>query len=148
MAQMIEINLRPDNKTLRQFGGIALLGFGFVAAIAWYEKLVFSFGLGDARPIVAGVFAGVAVYSAFFALVWPKAILPVYLGLTILTYPIGFVLSHVIMGSLFFLIISPIGIVFRIMGKDLLDLEWDPEAESYWLDCAPPRSKESYFRQF
>ena len=50
MSKMIEINLNPDAGTLRQFGFIALVGFGFVAAIAWFEVLVFSFGLGAARP--------------------------------------------------------------------------------------------------
>jgi hypothetical protein len=148
MAQMIEINLKPDAKTLRQFGLIALVGFGFVALIAWKEWLIFAGGLGSARSIVAGVFVGLAGYSALFALIWPKAVLPVYLGLTILSYPIGFVLSHVIMGTLFFLIISPTGIVMKLMGKDPLERKWDPDAESYWLDCAPPRPKEDYFKQF
>ena len=148
MAKMIELNLRPDDRTLRQFGFIALVGFGIVAALAWNEKLIFSMGLGEARPIVAGVFAGLGAYSLVLGLIWPKAVLPVYLGLTIIAYPIGFVLSHVIMGTLFFLIITPTGIMFRILGKDPLDRKWDPDAESYWIDSAPPRPKESYFRQF
>ena len=97
---------------------------------------------------MTGVFAGLGLYSALLGLIWPKAVLPVYIGLTILAYPIGFVLSHVIMGTLWFLIISPIGIAFKILGKDPLERKWDPDAETYWLDCAPPRPKESYFKQF
>jgi hypothetical protein len=148
MAKMIEINLNPDAKTLRQFGWIALVGFGFVAAIAWYEKLVFAFGLGEARQAVAGTFAALALYSGFFSLVWPKANRPVYLALTIVSYPIGFVLSHVIMGSLFFLLITPVGIAFRLLGRDPMERQWDPDTESYFNDCAAPRPKESYFKQF
>jgi hypothetical protein len=148
MARMIEINLNPDDKTLRQFGWIALVGFGFVAAIAWFEKLIFAFGLGDARQAVAGAFACLALYSVFFSLVWPKANLPIYVALTIVSYPIGFVLSYVIMGSLFFLLISPAGIIFRLMGRDSMERKWDPAAESYWSDCAAPRPKEGYFKQF
>lgn len=148
MAQIIEINLNPDARTLRQFGWIALAGFGFVAAIAWYEKLIFAFGLGAARQTVAGVFACLALYSAFFSLVWPKANRPVYVALTIVSYPIGFVLSHLIMGSLFFLLITPVGLFFRLIGRDSLERKWDPAAQSYWHDCPAPRPKESYFKQF
>ena len=49
MSKMIEINLSPDEKTLRQFGWIALGGFGFLAVIAWFEVLIFAFGYGLAR---------------------------------------------------------------------------------------------------
>jgi len=148
MAQMIEINLNPDDDVLRKFGGIALVGFGFIAAIAWYEKLIFAFGLGDARVAVAGTFACLALYSAFFSLAWPRANKPVYIALTIVSYPIGFVLSHLIMGSLFYLLITPVGIAFRVIGRDPMERRWDPDAESYWIDSAAPRPKEGYFKQF
>ena len=148
MAKMIEMNLRPDAKTLRQFGFIAVAGFGFVAAIAHYEVLIFAAGLGGAKPYVVNTFAGLAAYSGVFGLIFPKAVLPVYLGLTVATYPIGFVLSHVIMGALFYGLITPVGIFMKIIGRDPLERKLDPDAESYWHDCRPERGKESYFRQY
>lgn len=148
MAQMIEINLRPDVSTLRQFGFIAVVGFGFVAAIAHFEVLVFAMGLGAAKPWIVNGFVGLAAYSGVCSLIFPKANLPIYVGLTIASYPIGFVLSHVIMGTLFFLVITPIGVVMRLAGRDPLDRKMDPDAESYWRDCRPAREKSSYFRQF
>jgi len=148
MSQMIELNLRPDARTLRQFGVIALFGFGFIALIAWHELLIFSFGLGDAREIVAGVFGGLAIVSAFFSAVYPKANLPIYLGLTLLSYPIGFVLSYVIMGFLFYGLITPLGLFFKLTGRDSMHRRFDPEASTYWTDPRPRRGKESYFRQF
>lgn len=148
MSSMIEINWRPDDRTLRQFGFIALFGFGFLAAIAWWELFVFSAGLGVARPIVAGVFAGMAALSALFSLVAPRANLPIYLGLTVLSYPIGFVLSHVIMGLLFYALITPVGLFFRLTGFDPLHRSIDRAARTYWVDARPRRAKSSYFRQF
>jgi hypothetical protein len=148
MAQMIEINLRPDPKTLRQFGFIAVFGFGFVAAIAQYDLLIFAAGLGAAKPYVVNTFVGLAAYSGVFSLIFPKANLPVYLGLTIVTYPIGFVLGYLIMGFLFFGMITPVGIVMRIIGRDALDRKIDKGAVSYWTDSRAARPKESYFRQF
>ena len=148
MAQMIEMNLRPDVRTLRQFGYIAVAGFGFLAAIAWYEVLIFSFGLGAARQPLAAGFAAVALLSGLFSLVYPKANLPIYLGITIATYPIGFVLSYVIMATLFYLIIAPIGLLLRLFGGDPMERRMLPNATSYWQDAPPARPRESYFKQF
>ncbi len=148
MAQMIEINLRPDAKTLRHFGLIAIIGFGAVAAFAHYEILIFAMGLGVARPWVVNSFGGLALYSGLFALIYPKANLPVYVGLTVVTYPIGFVLSYVILGALFFGLITPTGLVMRLLRRDPLERTFDPNASTYWKDCRPPRDKSSYFRQF
>lgn len=148
MSKMIEIDWQPDDRTLRQFGVIALFGFSFLAAIAWSEVFVFSFGLGDMRPYVAGVFATLAGLSSLFSLIAPRANLPIYLGLTILSYPIGFVLSHLILGFLFFVMITPIGLFFRLTGYDPLHRRFEPEATTYWTDPRPRRAKESFFRQF
>jgi hypothetical protein len=148
MSKMIEIDWRPDDRTLRQFGVIALVGFAFLAVLAWWELLIFSFGLGDARPIVAASFATLAGICALFSMVAPRANLPIYLGLTIISYPIGFVLSYVIMGFLFFVMITPVGLFFRLTRVDPLQRRFDPNATSYWVDPRPRRGKESYFRQF
>lgn len=148
MANVIEINWKPDDRTLRQFGFIALVGFGFVAAIAWFEVLVFSFGLGAAREPVAIVFGALAGVSALFSLVYPRANLPIYVGITIATYPIGFVLSYVLMGTLFYLIIAPVGLVLRLFGKDPLERKILPGAETYWVDSPAARPADSYFKQF
>jgi len=58
------------------------------------------------------------------------------------------VLSYVIMGTLFYLIITPVGLVMRLIGHDPLNRRFEPDAESYWSDARPPRPQESYFKQF
>ncbi len=148
MAQMIDIDLRPGEATLRSFGFIAVAGFGLLAALAWFEALVFAFGLGSLRVPLAMGFAIVAGLCGLFSLVFPRANLPVYLLITIVTYPIGFVLSHVILVTLFYVIISPIGLLLRAFGTDPMQRRILPEASSYWEDAPPPRSRSSYFKQF
>ena len=148
MSNMVEINWRPDEKTLRQFGWIAFFGFGFLALIAWKELFIFAFGLGAARETVATVFAGLAALSLVFSVIFPKANLPIYLGLTMLSFPIGFVLSYLIMGFLFFGLITPLGLFFKLTGRDPMHRKFDREATTYWTDPRPRRGKESYFRQF
>ncbi len=148
MSRMIEINLKPDVRTLRQFGFIALAGFALLAVIAWYEALVFSFGLGTARPYVAGGFVVVGVLSLLLSLIYPRANLGLYLGLTVIAYPIGFVLSYVVMGTLFFLVITPMGLVMRLFGRDPMERRMLHDAESYWVEARTQRPSQSYFKQF
>lgn len=148
MAQMIEMNLRPDERTCRQFGWIALGGFGLLALLAWQGWLVFARLPEGARAPVAFALAGLAVVSAFFSLVFPKANLPLYVGLTIVAFPIGFVLSYVIMATLFYVVIAPIGFALRLFGHDPMDRRFLPAAKTYWLDARPERPRESYFKQF
>ena len=148
MSRLVELNFNPDTKTLRQFGVIAFVGFGIIALLAYYEKLIFSFGLGDARMPVVASFAALGSLGLLLSLVAPRANRLLYVGLSLLAFPIGFVLSYVIMGTLYFLIIGPIAVAFRLYGRDSMHRAYDPNAPSYWSTARPPRDKESYFHQY
>ena len=148
MSQMVELNLRPDARTLRQFGWIALGGFGLLALLAWNGWLAFAYLGEESRASVALALAALAAVSGLFSLVFPKANLPIYLGLTIAAFPIGFVLSYVIMGTLFYVVIAPIGLLMRLFGHDPMDRRFRPDAKSYWVDARPQRPRDSYFKQF
>ena len=148
MSRLVELNLDPDRKTLRQFGVIAFVGFGLLAVLAYYEKLIFAFGLGTARLTVVGILMGIGTLALLFSLVLPKANRWLYVALSILAFPIGLVLSYVIMGTLYFLIIGPIAISFRLFGRDSMRRRYDEDAASYWTKASPPRDKESYFHQY
>ena len=145
---MIEIDFRPDEKTLRQFGWIALGGFGLLAALSWFELLVFSFGLGEARLPVTVAFAAIGCMAALFSLVAPKANRPIYVTLAVIALPIGFVLSYVIMGTIFYLLITPVGLVFLLTRRDSLRRSFPSRSESCWVDAPPAKQRERYFRQF
>lgn len=148
MSQMVELNLRPDARTLRQFGWIALGGFGLLALLAWNGWLAFAYLGEESRASVALALAALAAVSGLFSAVFPKANLPIYLGLTIAAFPIGFVLSYVIMGTLFYVVIAPIGLLMRLFGHDPMDRRFRPDAKSYWVDARPQRPRDSYFKQF
>jgi hypothetical protein len=148
MSKLVEINFNPDTRTLRQFGVVAFVGFGVLAALAYYEKLVFAAGLGNARMPLVLTFAAVGTIALIFSLLAPKANRFLYVGLTLLAFPIGFVLSYVIMGTLFFLVIGPIAVLFRLFGRDPMHRDYDQDAPTYWQAAKPPRDKDSYFHQY
>jgi uncharacterized membrane protein YciS (DUF1049 family) len=148
MARIVELNFDPDERTLRQFGFIALFGFSVLALLAFFERAIFAFGLGQARPAVALTLGILSVCALAFSLLWPRGNWPLYVGLSVVTFPIGFVLSYVILAILFFLVIAPIGALLRVLGRDPLARGYDPSALSYFQKCRPARPKAHYFRQF
>ena len=148
MSRLVEIDLNPNAKTLKQFGLIAFAGFGLLAALAYFEKLVFAFGLGDMRVAVAAVLASLGILALVFSIVAPRANRLIYVGFSLLAFPIGFVLSYLIMGFLFFFVIGPVAVGLRLFGRDPLHRAPDPDAASYWSKAHSPRDKESYFHQY
>ena len=53
---------------------------------------------------------------------------------------LGKIISPIIMGIIFYLVVTPIGLLMRILGKDLLKLKFNNE-KSYWIEKNDPKSK-------
>ena len=53
---------------------------------------------------------------------------------------LGRIVSPVIMGIIFFLVVTPTGLIMRIIGKDLLNLKFNKD-KSYWIEKTGPKSK-------
>lgn len=51
---------------------------------------------------------------------------------------LGKVVSPIALGILFYGILTPIGVLMRLAGKDPLRLKFDPDADSYWISRDPP----------
>ena len=147
-TKLLELNLRPDERTLKQFGFIALFGFGLLAACAFYETWMFAFGLGQARTAVALALAILGVLAALASLIRPSANRLIYIGISVLAYPVGLVVSYVVLALLFFGIFAPTGALLRLLGKDPMQRTFERAQDSYWTPSRPRRSKASYFRMF
>ena len=53
---------------------------------------------------------------------------------------LGKIISPIVMGIIFFLIVTPISIIMKIFGKDLLNLKYNNQ-KSYWVEKTGPKSK-------
>ncbi len=53
---------------------------------------------------------------------------------------LGKVVSPIIMGLIFFLVVTPIGLIMRLLGKDLLNLKYNKN-KTYWIEKNGPKSK-------
>ena len=72
----------------------------------------------------------------------------VYRGWMRAFYPIGWTVSHLLLGVIFFLILTPIGLLMRLFGRAPFARELDPEVQSHWMEHDPRKDTERYFKQF
>jgi hypothetical protein len=109
--------------------------FGIVFAVV--------FGIVGLLPMFSGgdVLGWALMAAALFltaALVLPSVLAP----LNRLWLRLGLVLHKVVnpimLGIMFFLVVTPIGLVMRALGKDPLRLRFEKSADSYWIPRTPP----------
>jgi len=72
----------------------------------------------------------------------------IYLVLVTLTLPIGLVISLTIMALFYFGVMTPLGLLFRIMGRDAMCRRLDAKAKTYWVPHESSSTAERYFQQF
>ena len=53
---------------------------------------------------------------------------------------LGRIISPIIMGIIFFLVVTPIGLIMRLLRKDVLNLKYN-NSQSYWIEKKGPKSK-------
>lgn len=135
--KLIRLNTDPSPKDLRLFAVLWLLFVGCAGFLAWRRGAV---GLAAALWVAAG---GIGALG----LAWPRAVRGVYLGAVLVAFPIGFVVSHLILGGVYFLVITPVGLCARLCGYDPLERRFDRARKSYWRVREPGRPPASYFRQ-
>jgi hypothetical protein len=96
-------------------------------------------------------YAVIGVGVLFFVLgmwapVWLKAFYRAWMGLAAV---LGFFTSRLILSVLFYLVVTPIGLTMRLLGKDLLNQRWDRKTSTYWIKREKtPFDKERYEKQF
>ncbi|UCD74763.1 MAG: hypothetical protein JSV91_13365 [Phycisphaerales bacterium] len=136
---LIEINRTPSRRELNWFGLIFALFFGIVGGLIYWRFKAPATAM--AMWIAAG---GITVLYYLI----PPLRRPVYLGWLYAAFPIGWVVSHVLMAAIYFLVFLPIGLVMRLLGYDPMHRRFDPDAESYWVEHNPAGDASRYFRQF
>ena len=135
---VIPINKNPSRRDLTIFGWLFLAFAGVVGLMFLWR----AHAPGVARAVWI---AGAVITAVFFAV--PPLRKPIYLAWIYVTYPIGFVLSHVILAIVYYLVFTPIGLVMRLFGHDPMTRRFDRSAKSYWVEHDPHTSVERYFHQ-
>jgi hypothetical protein len=136
--QWSDIPFSPPPRTLRQFAVLWMLFFGGWACWQWLMK-----GNGG-MPLL---FLAMAFSIGPVGLLLPQLIRPIFVGWMCLAFPLGWAISQVILAFLFYAVLTPVGLLFRLIGRDALGRRPHSKQDTYWLPKATPTDVRSYFRQ-
>jgi hypothetical protein len=125
---MIDPKLREDrpratDRVVRQFAALCILVFSSLALVDAYLRH---------RNGRALVFAFLAAVLGPLGLIRPSAIRPVFATAIAVTSPIGWVVSRVLLGVIFYAVFTPIALLFRLKGRDTLHRRRNANASTYW----------------
>ena len=140
---MLALDLHPSKPTLTQFAAIAVFGFATIAGFAHWKW--------GAPSWLAASLLGLGVWlglEAMLGFVERGLTRPIFVIMTLVAMPIGFVVTHLLLGLIFFVLFTPVAIFFRLTGRDPLQRAWNQETKSYWHTRARQRSPASYLRLY
>ncbi|WP_166819872.1 SxtJ family membrane protein [Thalassoroseus pseudoceratinae] len=128
----------PTIVELRFFaGGLLILG-----GIVWLTASI-------QRPeTLSVVSAGTLTGLGLLGLLRPDRIRMVYRGWMLLVTPIGWLVSHLVMAAIYFLVVTPIGLMRRVCGTDSLGRDCTSEAETFWEPIHQTDDPVRSFRQY
>lgn len=120
----MKLRLKEDPREWRKFGLGSAVVLGILVGLLWWRGKV-----SPAGAIPAWVGLALVALLAVVRSAWFRA--PYRVGMR-LSHFMGQIVSPVILGLIFFLVVTPLGLVMRLAGKDLLRLRRNRAATTYW----------------
>jgi hypothetical protein len=124
----------------REWMKFALVWCGVVGVVSF---LLNRKGIIDRGTL--GLTLTVAVMIGIAAVVVPGAFRGIYRSGMTASFHVGQLMGAVILSLIFFLVVTPMGLLLRLMGKDLLELKRSPGKTSYWKPARPTGKLEQQF---
>ena len=130
----------PDytDRTVRQFAVIGALLLGGFAGWNVYRT-------GVAPGVVFAAVAGMVLGLAGLAV--PAVVRPLYRCALAVTAPIGTVASRLVLAAIYYLLFTPVAIIFRLSGRDEMARRRRPGTSTYWVPKRGARTAQDYLRQ-
>lgn len=133
-----DIPRNPPTATLRWFAVFCALAVGGCAG--W--QLVVS----DNRALGLALL-GLAFFLGSLGALLPALVRPVFVGALLLTFPLNWLFSHLLLGALYYCLFTPLGLFFRLIGRDVLGMRFQPDRDTYWAPKPEAEEIRRYFRQ-
>ncbi len=129
--------MKKSNKELRKFALIMTIAFAIIGGIALWR---------------GREWGQYALYLSVFFLVTggllPRLLAPIEWAWMKLAHYLSIVVTFIILTLTFYLVITPLGLMMRLFGKDLLSLKFEPDRSSYWIKVDPDGSGSRYDKPY
>ena len=133
-----DVSRPPTDRKLREFAAVGAL---VCAALAVWQGF-------NGHLVLAGVLTAILM-TAIAVGVWkPRWLAPVFIAAMVVTFPIAWLVSLLTLAAIFYGLIAPTGLVFRLFGRDVLDRRMRPEQNSYWQQNPSAENPRRYLRQY
>ncbi len=140
LGRMIEFDRDPGVRVLMLFAPVPLV-FGVVLGLV----LWLGAGLGWGALAITG---GLGLAGSLVFVLIPPVRRPMYVGWMLATVPASWLISHALLAGVYYLVLTPIGLVMRAIGRDPLDRAIRRDTPTYWVERAKVTDPARYFRQF
>lgn len=122
--QVIMTNKEITTKDLKQFGVALSIILGIFGGIHFLKGHV------SAYPW----FFWIALTILFLGVIVPRFLRPIFIVFTKIAHAIGWFNTRVILVIVYYLVLTPIGLVLKIFGKDILDIKAKENTQTYWKE--------------
>ncbi len=133
------LDTRPP--ALRSFGRTVGIVFIVIAAFLSYRS-------GWALPVSVAITGGIGTVLLVLGAIVPRVLRPVYKYWMALAFAMGFVMTRVLLSLVFFLLVTPIGLVLRLTKHDPLRRRKDATLPTYWIPREDPPDRDSLRRSW
>ena len=124
--------VKKSPRALRKFGLVMTVPLLILGALLWWKG----------KPAAPYLLA-LAGFFLIIALVLPRILQPIEWVWMKLAHILSAIMTRVILTLTFYLVITPLGLAMRLLGKDLLHLKFEQNRQSYWVPVEPdgPQSR-------
>jgi hypothetical protein len=131
-------HIKETKKDLRKFGLTVGIVLGVIGTLLFYFE--------KPSAIYFTIIGGLLILLGILFTQLLKPFNKLWMSLAII---LGFIMTRVILTTLFYLVIIPIGFLAKIFGKKFMDLKYDRSAKTYWEKRSNIQKKQiDYERQF
>ena len=136
---LIQLNWDPSPRELRQFTVIWFPAcFAVIGGLVYYHS---------GSLTAAAILWAVGLVLSVAGLIWPTLMRLIFVSWMTLAYPIGWAVGHLMLAIIFYLVLTPIGLIMRLLGRDPAERQFNRSAPTYWVAHNPGGNVERYFRQ-
>ena len=140
-----EVNWNPDTAARRTFAKSLVIGFPCLAVVLLLAGYFTGKGWNFKSPLLLGGI-GAAAGVVFFAV--PAIARPFYVVWYALACCIGLIVGNVVLALIFYVLVTGIGLLKRLGGRQAIRKTPDRLAKTYWIDAPPAPEPKRYFSQF
>jgi hypothetical protein len=139
-----DVNWNPGRAEKRKFAVSLIIGF---PAIAIFLSIVGRLTAHTWKPFffwlgIVGLTAGIVLWLL------PIIARPFYAVWYFIACCMGFIMGNVLFSVFYFLVLTPLGLLMRMAGRDPLKKKFDRKTSTYWEDAEKVVDLNRYYRQF